>query len=347
MAANVFANSPIPAVNVACVPQRSPLRYPGGKTWLIPHIRYWLTGRVGARLPAEGAAAGQADARNGRRRRSQGLVDARAHTPATARAAAKPGLLVEPFAGGGIVSLTAVMEGMVERCMLAEIDEDVSAFWRAALRCGASLQSRVRRFQPTRDAVNALASNVPAGVLDRGFRTLVLNRTRRGGILAAGASLSRRGENGKGVASRWYPETTIRRLAEIERHAPRIDFRKTDGLDLLASLASTNMERKGRPRGAGPPSEVVAFVDPPYTAAGGKRAGSRLYRHYDVDHAKLFDTLANSSMDFLMTYDCAPEIVSLVKEHGFHAVRVAMKNTHHAKLSELVITRRNVFDRSQ
>ena len=34
--------SPIPAVNVASVPQRSPLRYPGGKTWLIPHIRAWL-----------------------------------------------------------------------------------------------------------------------------------------------------------------------------------------------------------------------------------------------------------------------------------------------------------------
>ena len=338
MAANVFATSPIPAVNVACVPQRSPLRYPGGKTWLIPHVRYWLTGHVGAAPSARGGA----DAHNSRQRQLQAP-----ESFSTARAAAKPGLLVEPFAGGGIVSLTAVMEGMVERCMLAEIDEDVSAFWQAALRCGASLQSRVRRFQPTRDAVNALASNVPAGVLDRGFRTLVLNRTRRGGILAAGASLSRRGENGKGVASRWYPETTIRRLAEIERHAPRIDFRKTDGLDLLASLASTNIERKGRPRGAGPPSEVVAFVDPPYTAAGGKRAGSRLYRHYDVDHAKLFDTLANSSLDFLMTYDCAPEIVSLVKEHGFHAVRVAMKNTHHAKLSELVITRRNVFDHSQ
>ena len=34
--------SSIPAVNVAEVPQRSPLRYPGGKTWLIPHIRAWL-----------------------------------------------------------------------------------------------------------------------------------------------------------------------------------------------------------------------------------------------------------------------------------------------------------------
>jgi hypothetical protein len=29
-------------VNVASVPQRSPFRYPGGKTWLIPYIRSWL-----------------------------------------------------------------------------------------------------------------------------------------------------------------------------------------------------------------------------------------------------------------------------------------------------------------
>src|SRR5437870_1236520 len=29
-------------VNVASVPQRSPFRYPGGKTWLIPYIRRWL-----------------------------------------------------------------------------------------------------------------------------------------------------------------------------------------------------------------------------------------------------------------------------------------------------------------
>ena len=39
-----FLSLPIPAVNVATVPQRSPLRYPGGKTWLIPHVRAWLSG---------------------------------------------------------------------------------------------------------------------------------------------------------------------------------------------------------------------------------------------------------------------------------------------------------------
>ena len=85
--------SSIPAVNVASVPQRSLLRYPGGKTWLVPHIRAWL----GNLRPA-------------------------------------PSVLLEPFAGGGIVSLTAVMEDLVSRCLMAEIDRDVAAFWHATLR---------------------------------------------------------------------------------------------------------------------------------------------------------------------------------------------------------------------
>src|SRR5438094_8462976 len=29
-------------INVASVPHRSPFRYPGGKTWLVPRIRQWL-----------------------------------------------------------------------------------------------------------------------------------------------------------------------------------------------------------------------------------------------------------------------------------------------------------------
>ena len=82
-----FRASPYPAANVASVPQRSPLRYPGGKTWLIRHVKAWLC---------------QFDP--------------------------KPALLVEPFCGGGIVSLSSVMEGWTDRCLLAELDRDVAAF---------------------------------------------------------------------------------------------------------------------------------------------------------------------------------------------------------------------------
>ena len=284
-----FPVSPIPAVNVAVVPQRSPLRYPGGKTWLIPHIRAWLDG-----LPAPSP------------------------------------LLVEPFAGGGIVSLTAVMEGLADRCLMAELDPDVAAFWHAALLPGHALAGMVERFEPTRESVGRLARRIPDDCLQRGFRTLVLNRTRRGGILAPGASLTRSGENGKGLTSRWYPATLQRRLEAISAHADRISFCETDGLQLLNTLAD-NL-RAG----------CVMFVDPPYTA-GGKRAGARLYARNSVDHERLFSVLADSGAEFLMTYDRSPEVVSLIRRHGFHAVQVVMKNTHHAQIPELVITRTPVF----
>ena len=53
--------------------------------------------------------------------------------------------------------------------------------------------------------------------------------------------------------------------------------------------------------------------------------------------------LADSAAEFLMTYDGAPEIERLIRKHAFHAVRVFMKNTHHARIPELVITPRPVF----
>ncbi len=280
-----FPCSDIPAVNVATVPQRSPLRYPGGKTWLVPHIRRWL---------ADG-------------------VD----------------LLVEPFAGGGIVSLTAVMEGLCGRAIMVELDRDVAAFWRAVMEDTSAFVTRILEFSPTRDSVERLTRQSPRTTLDHGFRTLVLNRTRRGGVLAEGASLVKNGENGAGILSRWYPDTLARRINEIGDFAEKLLFLEGDG----ARLMETMCDQPG----------AVFFIDPPYTAAGGKRAGSRLYTHNCIDHARIFNILANCDTDFLMTYDCSEEIINLVNRHDFHGAIVEMKSGHHLKIPELIITRRRIF----
>src|SRR2546421_2603352 len=73
-------------INVASVPQRSPFRYPGGKTWLVPYIRDWL----------------------------------RHKEP-------RPARLIEPFAGGAIVSLTAGFEGLPRYGVFAQLDDGVAA----------------------------------------------------------------------------------------------------------------------------------------------------------------------------------------------------------------------------
>ena len=88
--------------------------------------------------------------------------------------------------------------------------------------------------------------------------------------------------------------------------------------------------------------EAAVFIDPPYSA-GGKRAGARLYTHNQIDHAQIFEVLERLDVNFLMTYDSAPEIVKLIQRHRFHAVSVMMKNSHHNIMRELVITREPLF----
>lgn len=274
---------PRPIVNVATVPQRSPFRYPGGKTWLVPQLRRWL-----ASLPA------------------------------------KPAEFIEPFAGGAIASLTVAFERLAERATLVELDHEVAAVWQTIISGDAhTLAAQIAGFHVSAESV-AAALDVPATTtLDRAFQTILKNRVNRGGILAPGAGRIKHGENGKGMASRWYPQTLKQRILDIASVRDRLRFFEGDGFAVLADAAD---------------HDAVFFIDPPYTA-GGKRAGNRLYAHYELDHEALFRLAAAVKGDFLMTYDNAGELYELARAYNFDTELIAMKNTHHAAMTELLIGR--------
>jgi DNA adenine methylase len=153
---------------------------------------------------------------------------------------------------------------------------------------------------------------------------LLRNRTAHGGILAEGAGVIKHGEKGKGIMSRWYPQTIARRISSIGYVADRIRFIHGDAFTVMADFKDTD--------------GAAFFIDPPYTA-GGKRAGSRLYTHSEVDHERLFALCKSLRGDFLMTYDNAEEVRALAVRHGFETCPVAMNNTHHAEMTELLIGR--------
>jgi hypothetical protein len=58
-----------------------------------------------------------------------------------------------------------------------------------------------------------------------------------------------------------------------------------------------------------------------------------------LDHERLFLLCERLRGDFLLTYDNAEEVCALAKRHGFATKPVAMKNTHHAEMNELLIGR--------
>jgi DNA adenine methylase len=272
-------------VNVASVPQRSPFRYPGGKTWLVPRIRRWLGSRPS-------------------------LV----------------GEFVEPFAGGGIVSLTVAAERLAGHVTMVELDEQVAAVWRTIIEDdeGGWLADKIVRFNLTHEALKDALARKAHTVRERAFQTILKNRTYRGGILAHGSAPLKHGENGKGIASRWYAETLRRRIFDIQAIREHITFIEGEGLDVIRQ----NARRRN----------TVFFIDPPYTAAG-KRAGRRLYTHSELDHEELFRVTSTVTGDFLMTYDDSDGVRELANKFGFDTKLVAMRNTHHAKMTELLIGR--------
>ncbi len=86
-------------------------------------------------------------------------------------------------------------------------------------------------------------------------------------------------------------------------------------------------------------SDTVFFIDPPYTAGTGKCVGRRLYNYSDLDHAHLFELMQSIRGDFLMTYDNDEDVRNLATAQGFDIQPIAMKSTHHAEMTELLIGR--------
>ncbi|CAG0960317.1 hypothetical protein MTYP_00693 [Methylophilaceae bacterium] len=278
-------HSKVKPTNVAQVRHLSPFRYPGGKTWLVPEVRQWLKS-----------------------------------------AYQRPSVFVEPFAGGAIAGLSVAAEGLADKVFLCELDDDVAAVWETIFHGTEDdveqLTKKIISFEVTLENVRAVLDGNPRTTSNRAFRTIIKNRMQRGGIMAAGAGLVKSGEAGRGLNSRWYPETLATRIKVLRQIKDGIVFKHGDALDSVRLYAKD--------------PNAFFFVDPPYTA-GGKKAGSRLYTFNEVDHEGLFKLMASVQGSVMMTYDDSSEVREMAGRYGFRIELVPMKNTHHAIINELLI----------
>ena len=265
-------------VNVASVPQRSPFRYPGGKTWLIPVARKWLKQQKGIKH------------------------------------------LIEPFAGGGIVSLTAAFENLAKEITMLELDEDVAAVWEVIINGDTNwLAKTIFEFELTRENANRVLSKDNKTINELAFSTILKNRIFHGGIITKGSGLIKNGENGKGIKSRWYPKTLRDRITAINHIKHKITFIPGDAFDYLEK----NKDDFNK----------YFFIDPPYT-----KAGKRLYTYFEIDHDKLFEITSRLKGKYMLTYDDTEEIRQLADKYELLYKTIPMKTTHHIQKNELIIS---------
>ncbi len=265
-------------VNVASVPQRSPFRYPGGKTWLIPVVRKWLKQSKCSKT------------------------------------------LIEPFAGGGIVSLTTAFEHLADKIVMVELDPEVAAVWEVIVNGDHDwLADKIYSFDLTPENANLILQKEDKTIKEQAFSTILKNRIFHGGIITKGSGLIKNGENGKGIKSRWYPKTLRDRIKAVYHVKKNMKFITGDAFTELEKIKND--------------VNAYSFIDPPYTIAG-----KRLYTHFEIDHDALFALTAELKGKFMLTYDDTDEIRGLAKKYNLDFRIIPMKTTHHIQKNEIIIS---------
>src|SRR5206468_3733852 len=137
-----------------------------------------------------------------------------------------------------------------------------------------------------------------------------------------GAGVLNYGEAGKGIRSRWYPDTLAKRVEAIQTIRHKLTFVEGDGLEILRKFCAI--------------PQTVAFVDPPYVA-GGRGAGLRLYRHHEVDYKELFKVIRNFSGPMVITYHRSEIVEREAKAAGVECHTVNMHTAHTISKRQLIL----------
>ena len=232
-----------------------------------------------------------------------------------------PTVIIEPFAGGAVTSITALAESLAIFAVLVERDRDIAAFWHAVLESGPELRQMIGTFEPTLERAHELENSSPLSTVELAFRTFVLSRVRFSNGVGRTHGFSSR------ALGRWeraLPKL-LGRIESVEKYARRVFLAEGDALKLLPHLLPSRRD-------------IAVFVDPPYVIAG-----KQLYKHYKIDNKALFRILRDWGGNFLMTQDASPEIVELIRRFEFSAVFVEMNSQRNKMRKELVITREPMF----
>jgi site-specific DNA-adenine methylase len=231
--------------------------------------------------------------------------------------------LVEGFAGGASVGLTALCEGYVDRLTLIELDADIAHFWATVFSSdGDELAKRIER-TPTVAAAHALLGSAPVDDVDRALHTLIENRLGYNGIRVAGAG--KLGTAAGAPASSWtYNPTTLAwRIRYLASRRAAVDVIHGDALAVLPSYARQ--------------PATGFYLDPPYSAEG--TFAQRQYLHWQLNHPHLVDVAAGLSGEFLLSHQDAKLVRQLAGWYRLELAEVPMPRRGRGHVNELLISR--------
>jgi DNA adenine methylase len=213
---------------------------------------------------------------------------------------------VEPYAGGAGVALALLYDAYATSIHINDLDRSVYAFWQAILDhtedfCALILETpvtvgeweRQKLVQDRRDT---------ADLLELGFSTFFLNRTSRSGIIHDSGIIGGKNQTGHWkIDARFNREELAHRVRQVARFKSRIHVHNLDAVVLMKTVLCDL------------PGNTLIYLDPPYYVKG-QELYANAYTH--DDHVSIASMVGNLDQHWLVSYDNAPEIRELYREHN-------------------------------
>jgi DNA adenine methylase len=218
----------------------------------------------------------------------------------------RPGLFVEPYAGGASVALELLHFDLVDHVVLGDQDPMITAFWQTVIGDVDWLCAQVKQIELDLVTWQRLKRARLRSRRSLALACLYLNRTSFNGSLNRRAGpIGGQAQAGEyAIGCRFPRERLVKRLRECAAMADRIDVAPAQ--DAMQTLRETRASARREQR------SVFFYLDPPFW-----EKSDRLYRHAftEPDHERLADALNWVFDPFLLSYDPAPEIVELYRAH--------------------------------
>ena len=235
-----------------------------------------------------------------------------------------PELFVEPFAGGGSISLYLLGKGLVDKVALYDRDPLLASFWQTVFTDGPWLRDKVRRANVTLKAWTKLHGAALNGNRSNAWKCLFLNRTSFSGILSTRAGpLGGQSQSSEfTIDCRFYRDTIAKRLREL--WDARGNVEEVGAVDWRATI------ERYRKKGLQDQNACFLYLDPPFF-----HKAKRLYNYCfeDTEHEAVIRRLSTLKIPWLLSYDNCKEAVSLFRKHGVRYRFVSVRYTSSARQS--------------
>lgn len=201
----------------------------------------------------------------------------------------------DAFIGGGS---TFFGKPHCENNWLNDYDEEISAFFISMRDYPHELCNLVMSTKPTVELWRKIKEEKVTTVLEKGFRTLFLNRTTFSGILKGNPIGGIEQKSIYTIDCRWNPVSLCNQIQLCSEMLQGVRITALDFSEIIRE----------------PGEDVLLYLDPPYY-----HKGNLLYRQIMTpdDHVRLSNLLKDTNHNFFVTYDDCPEIRNLYEEWAY------------------------------